>query len=129
MAASLIAAPAFAEGSRNGRTFSSARTGFSSTAWADSQKDSNPPTIRWYNCALTNGDKITKVQYGLWDQYGVLPDALVGSFRNASSCATTQQWVRGSSSYTLNPDGFYWQLGLINGKDRGYLYGSVDVSW
>jgi hypothetical protein len=125
-----LAAPAFAEGSRSG-SFWNARDGFTSKRWIDNQQDSKNTVITWSGCKLSNGDKLKSVQFGLWDDWGVLPDALVGSYRTLKTCkkSASATWYRKSSAYTLRDGTFYWRLGLINGDYRGYLSGKYKASF
>ncbi|MDT0182142.1 hypothetical protein Q9S36_18360 [Microbacterium sp. ARD31] len=128
LVAGLAAVPAFAEGSRGPGDFWNARTGFSSGSWRDYQNDSNNTNVKLSSCSLTNGDTLTSVQVGLWDEHGALPDAQVGAYKNLGKCGTAS-WTHTSSSYILRNSTFHWALGNINGSNRGYLVGTAYVTF
>lgn len=130
LTAGFIASPAWAEGSRTG-SFWNARDGFASKTWVDHQVDSKNTVITWSGCALTNGDTPTSVQFGLWHDWGLLPDALVGPYRTLGSCAKSASatWYKKSASYTLPSGTYYWKLGKINNSYRGYLVGSFTATY
>lgn len=126
-----IATPAFAEGSRTG-TFSDTNPGFASQSWTDRQTDSANTVITWSNCTKTNGTSAPKFQAGLWDQWGAMPDALVGSYRNLGSCASSASstWYKNSSNYTMRNSTFYWKFGSMNGGwGLVYLNGSFSAKY
>lgn len=129
VAAAAVATPAFAEGKPYSASFNDANPGFSSHAWTDHQKDHNSTVIKWSSCYLTNRTKPSTVQVSLWDQHGVLPDALVGSYRTLGACGTSS-WAYSTKSWTLRDSTFFWEFGKINGKTGvTYLNGNSKATF
>jgi hypothetical protein len=116
----LAASPAFAEGSYGPSAFNNANEGFASNYWTDHQNDTTATKIQLNGCYKSNRVIVSSVELQLVDQWGLLPDALVGLPKSMSSC-TYVSWAYSTSKYTMRDSSFYWQLNKVNGSG-GNIY-------
>lgn len=116
----LAAGPAFAEGSYGPSAFNNANGGFASNYWTDHQNDTTATKIQLSGCYKSNGTAVSSVELQLVDQWGALPDALVGLPKSMSGCSYVS-WAYSTSKYTMRDSSFYWQLNKVNGTS-GNIY-------